>query len=368
MAQVFTGLSFSKYVSNGQMINNNSFTRNNSFGNGYQYRWTEPMRFFNGRHDTSEKVLFVDNGVQLRIPAGTSPDEELDSVLDALVGHSSTAPYVSKRLIQRFVTSNPSPGYIERVAGAFGETGDMTAVIRAILLDQEARNPTVMGDPKAGKFKEPVLQLAAMLRLHQAYSMVALGDVVGAGLGVFGLNYINAGNFENDARLLRMGTMNVGQEALMAPSVFNFYSPDFAPTGALSNNSLVAPELQLVTETQIYTAFNVYNGFIKDGKRRNNRYTRENGVIEQEQLRVQLNGTRVRSTWAGTEGSNMEKAAAVAEFLDFYMNAGRLKYVGGTATLAALTDALAASDYESTEFFELATYGSTLLPEFMVQK
>ena len=58
----------------------------------------------------------------------------------------------------------------------------------------------------------------------------------------------------------------------------------------------------------------------------------------------------------------------MAEFLDFYMNAGRLKYVGETATLTALADALAASDYESIEFFELATYGSALLPEFMVQK
>lgn len=368
MAQVFTGLSFSKYASNGRMVNNNSFTRNNSFNNGYQYRWTEPMRFFNGRHDMSEKVLFVDNGVQLRIPAGTLPDEELDSVLDALVAHSGTAPYVSKRLIQRFVTSNPSPDYIERVAGAFGETGDMTAVIRAILLDQEARNPTVMNNPKSGKYKEPVLQLTAMLRLHQAYSSVFLGDGNGLGPGIFALNYSNAGNFQDGARLLRMGNMDIGQEVLMSPSVFNFYSPDFSPTGALSNNSLVAPELQLVTETQIYTAFNVYNDFIRDGKRRNNRYTRENGVIEQEQLRVRLNGGRVRSVWANTEGSSREKATAVAEFLDFYMNAGRLKYVGETATLTALADALAASDYESIEFFELATYGSALLPEFMVQK
>ncbi len=368
MAQVFTGLSFGSRVANGNIVVNNNFALNNGFQNGFQYRWTEPMRFFNDRHDTSEKILFADNGVQVVIPAGTPPDEELDRVLDALVAHSGTAPYVAQRLIQRFVTSNPSPDYIERVAGAFGETGDMTAVIRAILLDEEARNPTVMTNPQFGKFKEPVLQLTAMLRLHEAFSSVVIGNNTGTGIGIYPLNYANADNFEDGAMLLRMGSMDVGQEALNAPSVFNFYSPGFAPTGALSNNSLVAPELELVTETQIYTAFNQYDTLIRAGVRRNNRYTRAGIFINQEQLRVRLSDARVRAIWEAAAGDNSAKGAAVAEFLDFFMNAGRLNYVGDSATLSALTDALAASNLESGEFFELAIYGSALLPEFMVQK
>ena len=371
MAQVFTGLSFSKTVSGGEMVNNNNFTLGNKFGNGYQYGWTEPMKFFGSRHDNSEKLLFSDNGVQLVIPAGTPAGQELDIVMDALAAHSGTAPYVAERLIQRFVTSNPSPDYIERVAGVFGERGDMKAVIRAILLDEEARNPTVMNDPMFGKFKEPVLQLTAMLRLHEAYSSVVIGNdtSVAPGAGeVYALGYANANRFDNDAMLLRLGNMNIGQEALMAPSVFNFYSPDFAPTGALSANSLVAPELELVTETQIYTAFNQYNGLIRNGDRRNNRYIRENNVIDPEQLRVRLSDARVRSMWDRTPGDAEAKAAALAEFLDFYMNAGRLTYQGGSPTLAALRSALAAADPNSAELFELATYGSALLPEFMVQK
>ncbi|MEH6605509.1 MAG: DUF1800 family protein [Pseudomonadales bacterium] len=366
MAQVFTGLSFSKTVSAGQMVDNNNFRLGNNFGNGYQYRWTEPMKYYSDRHDMSEKVLFTDNGAQVVIPAGTSPDQELDRVIDALVAHSGTAPYVAERLIQRFVTSNPSPDYIERVAGAFGATGDMAAVVRAILLDEEARNPTLMNNSKFGKFKEPVLQLTAMLRLHEAYSSVSLNGSAGA--GGYALDYSNAGHFDDGAMLLRMGGMNIGQEALMSPSVFNFYSPDFAPTGALSSNSLVAPELGLVTETQIYTAFNVYHNLIRNGVRRNNRYTRENDVIEQEQLRVRLSDAVVNDIWNTAAGNEAEKAVAVAEFLDFYMNAGRLKYIGNSPTLVALADALAASPAPSTEFFELATYGSALLPEFMVQK
>ncbi len=368
MAQVFTGLSFGSRVSNGQIVRNNNFGLNNGFGNGFQFRWTEPMRFFNNRHDTTEKVLFSDDGVQVIIPAGTPANVELDLVLDALVAHSGTAPYVAQRLIQRFVTSNPSPDYIERVAGAFGETGDLAAVVRTILLDEEARNPTVMSDPQFGKFKEPVLQLTAMLRLHEAYSSVVIGNNTGTGTGIYAMNYANANTFEDGAMLLRMGSMNVGQEALNAPSVFNFYSPSFAPTGALSNNSLVAPELELVTETQIYTAFNQYSALIRAGVRRNNRYIRETPFLNQEQLRVWLSDARLSAVWDSTAGDNAAKASAVAEYLDFYMNAGRLSYAGDSSTLAELTRALAASNLESGEFFELATYGSALLPEFMVQK
>jgi uncharacterized protein (DUF1800 family) len=371
MAQVFTGLSFSKTVSNGDMVNNNNFNLGSNFGNGYQFRWTEPMKFFADRHDNTEKLLFTDNGAQLVIPAGTAPGRELNLVIDALVAHGSTAPYVAERLIQRFVTSNPSPDYIERVAGAFGATGDMTAVMRAILLDEEARNPTVMNSPHFGKFKEPVLQMTSMLRLHQAYSSVVIGtdtSVVPGEGDTFALGYANADRFQDGAMLLRTGGMNIGQEALMSPTVFNFYSPDFAPTGALSNNSLVAPELELVTETQIYSAFNVYHGLIRNGEIRNNRYTRENGVIAQEMLRVRLRGDRVRSVWADAAGDDAAKATAVAEFLDFYMNAGRLNYLGGSASLTELTNALAATDIDSRDFFELAAYGSALLPEFMVQK
>lgn len=150
----------------------------------------------------------------------------------------------AERLIQRFVTSYPSPGYIQRVAGAFGATGDMKAVIRAIPLDEVARNPALMKEAWFGKFKEPVLQLTAMLRLHEAYSAVVLGSdpcVSPSSGAVYALGYAQADRFESNAMLLRTGGINIGQQALMSPSVFNFYAPDFAPPGALSNNSLVAP-------------------------------------------------------------------------------------------------------------------------------
>ena len=367
MAQVFTGLSFSVTESNGLMVNNEDFYLNN-LANDFQFRWTEPLKFFADKHDTSEKILFTDEDVPLVIPAGLSPDNELNLVIDALVAHSSTAPYVVERLIQRMVTSNPSPDYIERVADAFGETGDMASVVKAILLDEEARNPKLMSEPRFGKFKEPVLQLSAILRLHQAFSSVTIGDENMS--GVYPLDYSNASNFETGATLLRLGalTTKLGQEALMSPSVFNFYSPEYSPSGALSSNSLTAPELQLVTELQVYSSFNFYNQLITDGLRRTNRFIKENKSIEEEQLRVRLNAERVNSIWNETSGDSKSKAAGVANFLDFYMNAGRLNYIGDSTTLDALTDALAASNQESGELFELAAFGSAVLPEFMVQK
>jgi hypothetical protein len=186
--------------------------------------------------------------------------------------------------------------------------------------------------------------------------------------GTYALNYANASQFDDAAMLLRTGGMNIGQEALMSPTVFNFYSSDFAPTGALANNTLVAAELQLVTETQIYTAVNIYHGLIRNGEIRNNRYARENVTISQELLRVRLRDTRIRALWDDAAGDETANATAVAEFLDFYMNAGWLKYLGNSPALAELTSALATSDNESREFFELAMDGSALLPEFMVQK
>ena len=123
-----------------------------------------------------------------------------------------------------------------------------------------------------------------------------------------------------------------------------------------------------MTETQIYQSFNVYNALIRAGFRRNNRYTREATFINQEQLRVRLSDARVRAVWDNTAGDNDAKAAAVVEFLDFYINAGRLHYLGDSETQSSLIEALAASDIESGEMFDLAAYGSALLPEFMVQK
>ena len=113
-------------------------------------------------HDTSAKTF-----LGCSIPAGQTVQQDLDSLLDCLMNHPNTAPFMATRLIRALVTSNPTPGYIRRVAAVFadngaGVRGDLTAVIRAILADPEARQDAPAADQ--GPLKEPIVQIAGFLR------------------------------------------------------------------------------------------------------------------------------------------------------------------------------------------------------------
>ena len=336
LARVMTGLSFSKTNSGSSVIDNTNFSRGNSFNNSPQHRWTHPMKFFTAHHDFGEKILFEDGGEIKKISASSSislssANEELEQVLDYLVGHGTTAPFIARKLIQRFVTSNPSPGYIERVATSFGEQGDLRAVIKAILLDPEARNPATINSPSYGKFKEPLLHLTSILRLLRASSEIPLGESNAIGNDAIpGVGHSNIERFDPGVTLMRIGNMQaIGQEVLRAPSVFNFFSPDFAPTGLIAGNSLVSPELQLVTESQIFNTFNVFSSLVSSGGlSRSNRYTNFNLSYTRDQFRVKLDDDVLDSVWDSATGTNLSKAEALVRFLDFYLNAGQLTNIG----------------------------------------
>lgn len=184
---------------------------------------TMPMEQYADYHATGTKQLL--NGVQL--PAGQSGRQDLEDALDTLFAHSNVGPFIAIRLIQRLVTSNPSPEYVERVATTFndngsGVRGDLEAVVRAILLDDEARSAGTA--PNSGKLKEPLLRLTQFWRAYDARS--ADGSFV-----------------------FRPATIDVfAQGPLQSPSVFNFFSPFYAPPGEIANAGLTAPELQIATE------------------------------------------------------------------------------------------------------------------------
>ena len=346
LARVMTGLSFSKTNNGTSVIDNTNFSRGNSFNNSVQHRWTHPMKFFTAHHDFGEKILFEDSGETKKIGASSSisissANEELEQVLDYLVGHGTTAPFISRKLIQRFVTSNPSPGYIERVATAFGEQGDLRAVIKAILLDPEARNPATINSPSYGKFKEPLLHLTSVLRLLRASSEIPLGESYAVDNDAIpGVGHSNIERFDPEATLLRIGNMQaIGQEVLRAPSVFNFFSPDFAPTGLIAGNSLVSPELQLVTESQIFNTFNVFSSLVSSaGLSRSSRYTNFNLTYTRDQFRVKLDHEVLDSVWESTMGTDLLKAEAIVRFLDFYLNAGQMTNIGQEVNVGSGTD------------------------------
>jgi uncharacterized protein (DUF1800 family) len=171
-------------------------------------------------HDTSAKTIFNN----ITIPAGQSAEMDLESLLDALMNQPTMAPFVSQQLIEHLVTSNPSPAYIERVARVFqnngtGVTGDMQAVITAILLDPEARagdDSRAPANPSFGHMREPVLFMANILR--------GLNTTLGASSAIY-----------NQAT-------EMGQQLFYSPSVFSYFSPLYR-----TEKGLLGPEFQLYT-------------------------------------------------------------------------------------------------------------------------
>ncbi len=195
------------------------------------YRY--PMVAVSSHHDTTTAKELLNNVV---LPPGQTQAQDLAAAMDSIYNHPNVGPFIARRLIQRLVTSNPSPAYVYRVAQAFanngaGVRGDMRAVIRAILLDYEARSTTVAAGTFYGHEREPIVRLANVYRAFNAR----------AASGKFAV-----GN----------QTSNFGQTPLYSPSVFNFFAPDYAPAGPIAEAGLVAPEFEITTTSQTISSTN----------------------------------------------------------------------------------------------------------------
>jgi uncharacterized protein (DUF1800 family) len=206
--------------------------------------WQTPMQPWAAYHDTEAKTL-LDGRV---LPAGQSAERDLADALDTIFQHPNVGPFIGRQLIQRLVTSNPSGEYIRRVALAFndngaGVRGDLRAVLRAVLLDPEARGDDAATRVRFGKQREPVLRFAQFLRALGAKS-------------ANGRNAIHYLDSSDDA---------LGQSPLLAPSVFNFYSPAYRPAGPLANAGMVAPEFQITSETTVVGSMNFFAQLFRKG-------------------------------------------------------------------------------------------------------
>jgi len=202
-------------------------------------------------HDTSAKTIFNN----LQIPAMQTAGQDLNSLLDALMQHPTMAPFISQQLIEHLVTSNPSPGYIQRVAQVFrndgtGVTGNLQAVIRAILTDPEARagdaSPNAI-PPTFGHLREPILFVTNVLR--------GLGAEVDAGCEMEAETEsrremhrrgqeergATAGNLAYScSNAAAASAANLGQNLFNAPSVFSYFSPQ-----SRTEHGLLGPEFQI---------------------------------------------------------------------------------------------------------------------------
>lgn len=182
-----------------------------------------PVPWFNGtlvpvasQHDAGSKALL--GGVVL--PAGQSPQADLQAALDNVFNHPNVGPFLGRQLIQFLVTSNPSPAYVARITAVFNDDGTRTrgnlaAVVKAILLDPEARGNAVT-DARFGKLREPVVDVAAVLRALSARS---------------------DGEYPNYVAFL------MGQPLFGASTVFNYYPPNYPMP---KSSTLVAPQFGIL--------------------------------------------------------------------------------------------------------------------------
>jgi len=235
LARVFTGYDVDMRQNvdvsvNGNTVGNTTFAR-------------LPMLLTASNHSTLAATF-----LGTTIPANTPAPEALKTALDTLFNHPNTAPFFCKQMIQRLVTSNPSPAYVARVAAVFadngqGERGDLAFVFAAILLDDEARNATGLTAVEYGKLREP------MLRLVQWGRTFGVGSTSGTW---------KIGDLSN------AGTQ-LGQSPLRSPSVFNFFRPGYVPPSTALSAGVVAPEFQLVTESSVGGYLNFMMGIINTG-------------------------------------------------------------------------------------------------------
>lgn len=187
-----------------------------------------PMSNYAQHHSTSEKRFLGKT-----VAAGGTGESDLKVALDTLFNHPNVGPFIGRQLIQRLVTSNPSPAYVARVAQAFndngsGVRGDMKAVLRAILLDSEARSSPVTA--RSGKLREPVLRLANWARAFNARSQSGSWVVW---------------NLEDPLT-------GLGQNPMRSPSVFNFFRPNYTPPSTpIAAAGLTAPEMQITNDTAV---------------------------------------------------------------------------------------------------------------------
>lgn len=251
LAKVFTGLSW----------DDGSFGRSRPESTAPTAVYS-PLAIFPAEHSVSEKSF-----LGTTIPANTDATTSIDRALDVLFAHQNIAPFISQQLIQRFVTSNPTPQYVSDVAAAFetgfyrlpdGSTvgtrtrGDLTAVIAAILMHDEARRADRIANPNFGKVREPVIRFTHWARNAGLNSVSVLG-----GGGLEGQSNVR------DA----ISATRLSQQGYRSPSVFNFYRPGYLAAGSqTANASLVAPELQITTSSSVTSYANFMQSRIEESR------------------------------------------------------------------------------------------------------
>ena len=287
------------------------------------------------KHDITQKQVVASyvGGVSVpnAIPANQTCAQDLQDELDILATHANVAPFISRQLIQRFVTSNPSPAYIARVSSVFlGSNGDLGDVLKAVLTDSEARSvPALNPGDSYGKLREPLLRLTAMWRAFGALAPPAdqYGEIHMLGNG---------------------GLFNAfGQSPLEAPTVFNFYLPDYQQPGTFADHALYSPELQITNESTTYSTANGYYMFTANAS--------QGPLTDRPQLSFAAFGAT-------------PSAASMVATINASMLYGSMSATLQTELATMLTGLLASSPPPSVEPEWSAIYVTMLSPDYATQR
>ena len=271
------------------------------------------------------------------IPGGTGPRESLRIVLDTLCNHQNTPPFVSKYLIQRFVTSNPSPAYVGRVAAVFknngrGERGDLGAVVKAVLLDQEARGGVALLSP-IGKLREPMIRLMQWARTFDCFDATVLNS---------------AGIFPWQFPLTHTDNL-LSQSPFLSPSVFNFFRPGYVPPNGAFRDlpGKVAPEFQIAKEPNVAAYINFMMETINNSRNVKANYSAE---------------------LVGLAVSNPQ---ALLDRLNLWLTGNQLS-ANTVAIIKTAMDSMRTGVINGTNYSEFRLYTAILLimssPEYLIQK
>jgi len=203
------------------------------FANAEEFRWPQNKDFINPMvawpdyHDTGEKKLL--NGFV--IPAGQTPEKDMNDALDNIANHSNVGPFIVSQLIKRMVTSNPSPQYVKDVVQVFnsnaqGERGNLGSTVKAMLMHKEARMGHIENPDSFGKAKEPLLRISQIWRAFEPDEIHP------------NFNYAWVSE-------------ELSQAPLGSPSVFNFFTPDFSQPGRIRDSGMVSPEFEIMGESSM---------------------------------------------------------------------------------------------------------------------
>lgn len=289
------------------------------------------------RHDIDAKSVlgYAGAGSANAISAGQTCAQDMTDELSIIATHPNVAPFISRQLIQRFVTSNPSAAYIQRISTVFNTPGnDLGDVIKAILTDTEASNPPALcgsaGCDSYGKLREPVLRLTALWRAFNAQAPApdAYGEIKMIGYGGF------------------LGSL--GQAPYESPTVFNFYLPDYQQPGAFADHNLYSPELQITNESTAYTTANTYYQFTQNAYIGMSNPRTDRPLLDLSSLTV-----------------NAGNAAAMVATLNASLFYGSMSATMQTAMNTMLSGLNGASAQEKAWS---AIYVAMLSPEFAVQR